>query len=52
LEKQYVPTDFYIEPNDVEFYLLGKMEGKKKEDTADIQGKLDGKFGHVLPISE
>ena len=52
LAKQSVPTDFYIEPNDVEFYLLGKMEGKKKKDTADIQGKLDGKFGHAIPISE
>jgi pilus assembly protein CpaC len=52
LAKQSVPTDFYIEPNDVEFYLLGKMEGKKKKDAADIQGKLDGKFGHSIPISE
>ena len=52
LAKQSIPTDFYIEPNDVEFYLLGKMEGKKKKDTTDIQGKLDGKFGHAIPISE
>ena len=52
LAKQSIPTDFYIEPTDVEFYLLGKMEGKKKKDTTDIQGKLDGKFGHAIPISE
>jgi pilus assembly protein CpaC len=52
LEKQSIPTDFYIEPTDVDFYLLGRMEGKKKKDTTDIQGKLDGKFGHSIPISE
>jgi pilus assembly protein CpaC len=52
LAKQSLPTDFYIEPTDAEFYLLGKMEGKKKKDTTDIQGKLDGKFGHAIPISE
>ncbi len=25
-----LPTDVYVEPNDVEFYLLGCLEGKKK----------------------
>ncbi|MEW6386996.1 MAG: type II and III secretion system protein family protein [Thermodesulfobacteriota bacterium] len=26
-----LPTDSFVEPNDFEFYLLGKTEGKKKE---------------------
>lgn len=52
LAKQSMPTDFYVEPNDAEFYLLNRMEGKKKKDTTDVQGKLDGKFGHEIPISE
>ncbi len=26
-----LPTDVYVEPNDVEFYLLGCLEGKKKK---------------------
>jgi pilus assembly protein CpaC len=26
-----LPTDVYVEPNEVEFYLLGCLEGKKKK---------------------
>jgi pilus assembly protein CpaC len=32
LAKQTLPTDQYIEPNDFEFYLLGALEGRKKEE--------------------
>jgi pilus assembly protein CpaC len=44
---QSLPTDFYIEPSDMDFYLLGRMEGSKK--TKGIQGRMDGEFGHAIP---
>ncbi len=42
---QSLPTDQYIEPNDIEFYLFGKLEGKGSKDKR--QGKLDGMFGYI-----
>jgi pilus assembly protein CpaC len=42
--KQTLPTDQFIEPNDFEFYLLGRVEGQGK-----VSGKLDGKFGYLVP---
>jgi pilus assembly protein CpaC len=44
--KQTVPTDFYIEPDDTEIYILGLMEGWEK------RGKLDGEFGHGMPYPD
>ena len=44
---QSLPTDFYVEPSYMDFYLLGRMEGSKK--TEGIQGKIDGEFGHAVP---
>jgi pilus assembly protein CpaC len=58
LAKQTLPTDQYIEPNDFEFYLLGALEGRKKEDQSPGQPsspdtrkgmKLEGEFGHAIP---
>jgi pilus assembly protein CpaC len=58
LAKQTLPTDQYIEPNDFEFYLLGALEGSKKEDRSagpssspdSRRGiKLEGEFGHAMP---
>jgi len=47
LAKQPLPTDQFIEPNDLEFYLFGQMEGL---DRAGVRtGKLDGKFGYIAP---
>jgi len=59
-EKQPLPTDSFIVPNDKEFYLLGLLEGREKpksrssEETSlpRVLGKnegLDGEFGHTLP---
>lgn len=48
-DKQPLPTDNYIEPNDTEFYLEGLMEGREEEGTEAIKGKLDGEFGHAVP---
>lgn len=50
MAKQTLPTDFYKEPNDAEFYLMGMMEGHQgKQSAEDIQGDLDGMFGHAMP---
>jgi pilus assembly protein CpaC len=53
--KQTLPTDQYIEPNDIEFYLLGRLEGIKLHSIASNsldqknKGGLEGKFGHLAP---
>ena len=50
IAKQSLPTDFYVPPNDTEFYLLGLLEGRTKGgDTAITSGSLDGTFGHTIP---
>jgi pilus assembly protein CpaC len=45
--QQPLPTDAFIEPNDVEFLLLGKLEGSGR--VGEPSGKLDGKFGYIIP---
>jgi pilus assembly protein CpaC len=50
--KQTLPTDYYIEPSDSEFYLLGLTEGREKQQTVNTRGELDGEFGHAMPITE
>lgn len=42
-----LPTDDFVEPNDTEFYLLGKMEGRRPSLGPDKAG-AEGKFGHEL----
>jgi pilus assembly protein CpaC len=61
MAKQPLPTDQFIEPDDVEFYLMGRLEGESKEKTAPTAAKtasvvptrrtggLDGDFGHIVP---
>jgi len=49
LRKQPLPTDFYVEPNDTEFYVLGVMEGKDGTRSGRLRGELDGDFGHAMP---
>ena len=51
MEKQTLPTDYYKEPNDTEFYILGFMEGTGSSNPSATKGKLDGDFGHVMPKS-
>jgi pilus assembly protein CpaC len=48
MAKQTLPTDQYVEPNDLEFYLLGNMEGRGKPHPVKGSG-LEGEFGHILP---
>jgi pilus assembly protein CpaC len=57
LSKQTLPTDQYIEPDDFEYYLLGKLEGKGNMKSASTvpsspeskTGGLEGEFGHIVP---
>ncbi|MEN8261897.1 MAG: type II and III secretion system protein family protein [Nitrospirota bacterium] len=62
MAKQTLPTDEFIEPDDIEFYLGGKLEGKEKRVTpvsaspakttkedAAKKGGLEGEFGHITP---
>jgi pilus assembly protein CpaC len=44
---QTLPTDFYIDPDDAEFYLWG-IFGKSHENTAFGEAELDGEFGHIF----
>jgi pilus assembly protein CpaC len=48
MAKQTLPTDQYVEPSDLEFYLLGSMEGRGKPNPVKGSG-LEGQFGHILP---
>ena len=50
LAEQTLPTDYYIEPNDIELYLLNLMEGRKKALPSESRATLDGEFGHALPV--
>jgi len=51
-----LPTDAFIAPNDVEYYIMGRMEGRgDDEETESVpaampssQGGLEGNFGHQL----
>jgi pilus assembly protein CpaC len=48
MAKQALPTDQYNEPDDFEFYLLGRSEGKGKTKPTNESG-LEGNFGHIIP---
>ena len=51
-----LPTDSFVEPDDIDFYIFGKLEsrnaGKRvrlKNITApNIEGGMEGEFGHAL----
>jgi pilus assembly protein CpaC len=47
MAKQTLPTDFYVEPTESEFYLMGKMEGSGRPKAR--AGSMDGDFGHSTP---
>ncbi len=49
MAKQTLPTDFYVEPNDAEFYLLGNLEGNASRQVKSPSGNMDGDFGHSMP---
>jgi pilus assembly protein CpaC len=48
-----LPTDNFVEPSDLGFYLLGKMEGKVPDEVVETAGTndqagLEGNFGHEM----
>jgi len=51
MAEQSLPTDFYIEPDDAEFYLWGVL-GKSHENTELGKAELDGEFGHIFEEKE
>jgi pilus assembly protein CpaC len=52
LAKQTLPTDFYIEPDDTELYILGLMEGREKDRPLTFREEMDGDFGHAMPYPD
>jgi pilus assembly protein CpaC len=44
-----LPTDYYVEPSELEFYLLGEIEGSEENRPLASRGILDGEFGHSMP---
>jgi pilus assembly protein CpaC len=52
LAKQTLPTDFYIEPNDSELFILGLMEGREKNRPSILREEMDGDFGHAIPYPD
>jgi pilus assembly protein CpaC len=50
-DKQPLPTEPYIEPNDTESYIEGLTEGREKENSKAMKGEMDGQFGHAIPES-
>ena len=49
------PTDNFVEPSDMQFYMLGKLEGRaprsgsgSDDNAARVPGGTDGTFGHQL----
>jgi pilus assembly protein CpaC len=51
---QPLPTDAFVEPNDFEFYMLGRMEGRGNPGVNTILPQpskkgLEGNFGYIIP---
>lgn len=51
MAEQTLPTDFYIEPDDAEFYLWG-IFGNSQQEEAVGEAELDGEFGHIFEKKE
>jgi pilus assembly protein CpaC len=49
MAKQTLPTDFYVEPTDAEFYLEGLLTGRQRSNDPSLTGELEGDFGHAIP---
>ena len=48
MANQPLPTDYYTDPNDFEFFILGATEGRLSNSNG-AAGTLDGEFGHSPP---
>jgi pilus assembly protein CpaC len=51
MAEQTLPTDFYIEPDDAEFYLWG-IFGQSHKNAAVGEPELEGEFGHIFEKTE
>jgi pilus assembly protein CpaC len=49
MARQTLPTDYYVEPSDAEFYLEGLLTGKQRNNDPSLSGELEGDFGHAMP---
>ena len=48
-EMVHLPTDGFVEPSDAEFYLLGRMEGRRSDAVPAVDGGgAEGSFGHQV----
>lgn len=45
-EAQPVPTDYYGEPDDPEFYFNVDKSAQKISENTNVKGNMDGQFGH------
>lgn len=52
MKKQTLPTDSYIEPNDLEFYFLTGLEGKKQSSESEVTAQMEGNVGHADPAGD
>jgi pilus assembly protein CpaC len=52
LAKQTLPTEFYIEPDDSEIFILGLMEGREKNRPSTLREEMEGDFGHAIPYPD
>ena len=52
MKRQTLPTDYYIEPNDVDFYFWGSQQGAAPKSPKKAKVQLDGDFGHTIPMTE
>jgi pilus assembly protein CpaC len=55
----HLPTDNYVAPDDIDFYLLGRMEARKNPVTTaqapvydPLSGGTSGQFGHQITNGE
>lgn len=51
-DNQPLPTDYFVEPTDSEFYLEGLLQGRENSNGESSKAKMDGEFGHILPDLE
>ena len=50
MTQQTLPTDFYVETTDAEFFIEGLSEGRTRNGRPIYTGgELEGDFGHALP---
>lgn len=50
MARQSLPSDYYVEPDDFEFYLFGAMEGKERPGISPKAEGMEGEFGYIAPL--